>query len=112
MVELNSGQLKIYEITPSKSTGGKPIETLSFKKNAWYGDLDIVTSEYYSAKQANTEIVKRVRILQDRSLTSLNIIVIDNKQYKVGRTFSGKNQNGMPITDITLERVVKSYEIT
>jgi SPP1 family predicted phage head-tail adaptor len=107
---MNDGKLKIYRKIPTQSAGGKPTEVLELYTTAFYGELSFTTAEYYEAKQAETEIVKKVRIHQDKTVCNKHVIIVDGTQYDVGRTFS-TDVKGIAITDITLERVTTQYDI-
>ncbi|MBR1540695.1 MAG: phage head closure protein [Clostridia bacterium] len=104
---LNDGILKIYKVNPGKTETGKPTKELELLCEAWFSDINNSISEFYSAKQADVEIEKRVEILQNKEVSSKDIVEIDNKQYSVGRIYHGYNKDGIPITDMTLEKVVK-----
>jgi len=107
---MNDGILEIYRKTPKKSAGGQPIEVLEPYAKAFYGELSFTASEYYQARQAETEIVKKVRIHQDKTICNKHVIIVDGVQYGVGRTYS-TDSKGIAITDITLERVTADYDI-
>ncbi len=104
---LDDGILKIYKVVPKKTKTGKPTKKLKHLVDAWYGIINTSISEYYDAKQADVDIELRVEILQNKEVTSKNIIVIDKEQYNVGRVYHGLDEDGIPITDITLEKVVE-----
>ena len=107
---MNDGKLYIYRKIPSKSAGGQPVEVLEFYKDAFYGELSFSATEHYAAKQAQTEIVKRVRIHQDKSICNKHVITLDGTQYDVGRVYS-TIVKGVAVTDIALERVTTQYDI-
>ena len=107
---MNDGILKIYRKIPAKSEGGMPIEVLEPYKTAFYGERSFVATEYYEAKQAETEIAKKVRIHQDKTICNKHVVIVNGTQYGVGRTYSG-DAKGIAITDITLERVTADYDI-
>jgi len=107
---MNDGILGIYRKIPTKSAGGKPIEVLEFCEEAFYGEISFKASEYYEAKQAETEIVKKVRIHQDKTICNKHVVIVGGVQYGVGRTYSTVAK-GIAITDITLERVTANYDI-
>jgi SPP1 family predicted phage head-tail adaptor len=107
---MNDGILTIYRKKPTKSESGKPIEILELHKKAYYGELSFTAAEYYTAKQEQTEIMKRVRIHQDKTICNKHVIVIDGIQYGVGRTYS-TDVKGIAVTDIALERVTTKYVI-
>ena len=105
---MNDGILEIYRKIPSKSAGGQPIEKLELYKTAFYGELSFTANEHYAAKQAQTEIVKRVRIHQDKIICNKHVIAVDSVHYEVGRTYS-TDVKGIAITDIALEKVTTQY---
>lgn len=107
---LDEGILEIYKIIPDKSDTGKPLKKLELYDKAWFGTINTSISEYYSAKQSDVSIDKRVEILQNKGVNTNDIIIIDNIQYNVGRVYHGTDEDDIPITDITLEKVVNNYE--
>ena len=105
------GKLNIYMKSVIKSAGGAPIEVLTFYRRVWYGEINFSVNEYYAAKQAETQVSRRIRIHQDRNIRGGRYaVIIDDVQYDVGRYFHGEDK-GVLITDITLEEAVKKYEI-
>ena len=109
---LDEGILKIYKVVPEKTSTGMPEKRLKYYDEAWYSTINNSISEYYKAKQADIEIEKRVEILQNKGVNTKDIITIDDIQYNVGRVFHGIDEDDIPITDITLEKVVNNYEIS
>jgi SPP1 family predicted phage head-tail adaptor len=107
---MNDGILEIYRKIPAQSEGGQPIEVLEIYGKAYYGELSFTAQEFYAAKQAETEILKKVRIHQDKTICNKHVIVVGGVQYDVGRTYSS-DYKGVAITDITLERVSALYDI-
>ena len=107
---MNDGMLEIYRKVQTKSDGGKPIEVIEPYTKAFYGELSFTAVEYYEAKQAETEIAKKVCIHQDKTICNKHVIIVDGTQYDVGRTFSTVKK-GIAITEITLERVTAAYDI-
>ena len=108
---MNDGILQIYQKIPTQNKSGQSIEVLKPYKNAFYGELSFVAKEWYEAKQSETEVAKRVRIHQDKSICNKHVIVVGGVQYEVGRTFSTTTRQGVAVTDITLERVTAKYDI-
>ena len=112
MVQLfNDGMLSIFQkvvIEDNHSVTDK--QPLKFMGYAFYGELSFTATEHYAAKQAETEILKKVRIRQDKNLCNKHIVQVDETFYEVGRTFSTV-EKGVAITDITLERVTTQYDV-
>jgi SPP1 family predicted phage head-tail adaptor len=107
---MNDGKLIIYRKIQTKSEGGKPLEVLELYKKAYYGEISFVVNEHYAAKQAESEVAKRVRIHQDKTVCNKHVIEVDGVRYDVGRTFSTVVK-GIAVTDIMLERVTTNYDI-
>lgn len=107
---LDDGNLKIYKVCPKKSKTGKPIKELVYLDEAYYSIINDSISEYYKAKQADVQIDLRVEILQNKRIHSNDIIIIDDEKYEVGRIYHGTDEDGIPITDITLAKAVEDYE--
>ena len=105
----NDGQLEIYSKVSKEGEGGKPFEVLKPYATAYYGEIGFTVEEYYTARQTETEVVKRIRIHQDKSISNKHVIVIDGIQYNVGRTYSA-TVKGIAVTDITLEEVSTKYD--
>ena len=84
------------------------MEVLELYKTAFYGEISFTANEHYAAKQAQTEIVKRVRIHQDKTICNKHVIAVDGVRYEVGRTYS-TDVKGISITDIALEKVTTQY---
>ena len=107
---LDDGILEIHKVIPGKSKTGKPIKTLELFHEAYYSIIGDSISEYYQAKQADVQIELRVEILQNKQIHNNDVCIIDKQQYKIGRIYHGNDENGRPITDITLEKDVEKYD--
>ncbi|MCL2197309.1 MAG: phage head closure protein [Defluviitaleaceae bacterium] len=107
----DDGRLTIYKKDVADGKNGvfdnAPLEEVG---TAYYGEISFTAEEYYLAKQANTEITKRVQIHQDKSIGNNHVIIIDKTQYNVGRTYSTVKK-GVAVTEISLERVIQDYDI-
>ena len=108
---LDDGLLTIYEkIVTDENRGALDVTPLKKVGTAFFGEISFTAVEYYAAKQAETAIVRRVQIHQNKSIGNNHVIVIGNTQYDVGRTFSTITK-GVAVTEITLERVTRKYDI-
>ena len=106
----DDGILEIYRKVPGKSASGQPVDKIKKHATAYYGELSFTATEHYSAKQAATNIAKKVRIHQDKTICNKHVIIVDEVQYDVGRTYS-TIVKGIAITDVTLERVTAVYDV-
>ena len=107
----NDGILYIYQkivtVDNHSETDSQPLELVG---TAYYGERSFTANEHYAAKQSETEIVKKVRIHQNKNICNKHIIRVGDTLYEVGRTFS-TDEKGVAITDIALERVTNQYDI-
>jgi SPP1 family predicted phage head-tail adaptor len=107
----NDGILKIYQKVISDDNRGVMSKTLlELIGEAFYGEMSFTAVEHYEAKQSETAIDKRVRIHQNKNICNKHVIVLDDTQYDVGRTYSSIVR-GIAVTEITLERVTTQYDI-
>lgn len=115
---LDKGFCSIYEVTNTAAAGDMPIEGLTLKYQSWYGELDFSTVPYQAEFQEDVEISARVRIIQNRSISNHDVAILSNVlpppsdaiQYRIVRAYHGiDDENGQPITDLSLEKVVQQY---
>jgi len=111
MMMFNDGLLNIYrKVVTDDNHSVMDSQTLELVGTAFFGELSFTATEHYGAKQSETEILRKVRIHQDKSICNKHIVGVSGTLYEVGRTFSAI-EKGVAITDITLERVTTQYDI-
>jgi len=107
----DDGLLTIYKkIVTDNNRGVLDVTPLEKVGEFFYGELSFTANEYYLAKQADTLIEKKIQIHQDKNIANNHVITIGDTQYDVGRTFS-TIKKGVAVTEITLERVTRKYDI-
>lgn len=112
---LDDGICTVFSLVDKAEPGGMPNLVPQEKTMAWFGYLDFATAEAWPTEgREETEVSTRIRILQDRSITNKDIVVLEEKhevdesmqQYEVMRAYHGHDdENGQPITDLTLKAV-------
>lgn len=112
---LDDGICTVFDLVDVAQPGGKPNLQPRFKTAAWYKELDFATSEAWPTdKREEIEVETRIRIHQDRSITNKNVVVLQEtetieegmQRLEVVRAYHGHDdENGMPITDLTLKAV-------
>lgn len=113
---LNGGVCSIFGTVDKSPPGGMPDIGYEMKSMCFFGLLDFATAEAWPTD--NREAVQadaRIRILQDRSVTNRDVVVLqegvyevtdDVERYEVTRAFHGHDdESGQPITDLTLRRL-------
>lgn len=110
---LDDGILKIFSVENIADKGMKPVYGLKFKSMHYFGFETVGVQRYYTAMHANSKITDLVRIWEDRSITGQDICILeDGKQYQCSFIQHMKDEDGLRITKITLERMEKEYVIS
>ncbi len=112
---LDDGICTVFELVDKAKPGGKPDLKPQEKIMAWFGYLDFATAEAWpTTGREETEVTTRIRIHQDRTITNKNVVVLQMthtieegmERLEVVRAFHGvDDDNGQPITDLTLKAV-------
>lgn len=114
---LDDGICTVFKLVDKSKPGDKPDQQPQEKSMAWFGFLDFATAEKWPTEsREETEVTTRIRILQDRTITNKNVVVLQEthsiepgmERLEVVRAYHGHDDdNGQPITDLTL-KVVKA----
>lgn len=104
---LDAGICTIYATANGAAAGGKPIEQLTQKFQSWYAELDFSSDPNYATDyREDVEASARIRIHQNRSITTRDAAKIGGQTFEIIRAYHGTDDdNGQPITDLTLRRV-------
>lgn len=112
---LDDGICTVFEMVDKAEPGGMPNLQPQEKSMSWFGFLDFATAEAWPTEgREETEVTTRIRILQDRSITNKNVVVLQEthtiepgmQQLEVVRAYHGHDdESGEPITDLTLKAV-------
>lgn len=106
----DDGTLNIYNTENIAPAGEKPITGLVYKSSHFFGYETIGMTRHYTAKQAHVIISDIVHVWQDRNIKSGDICILeDGLQYKCELVQHVLNEDGLPITRITLERLGEEY---
>ena len=117
---LDKAYCSVYGTDNEADPGGMPSQRRVLKYQAWYGELDFGTSPFYAEGQEDVEIAARIRIPQNRAVSSHDVVVLaptlspppDCRQYEITRAFHGTDEeSGQPITDLSLRRVDQIYDL-
>ena len=109
---LDDGILRIYRVEDVSEKGMKPVWKLKFKTRAYFGFETVGITRHYAAMRAGNKIAALVRVWQDRNICADDICILeDGAQYRCSFVQHMKNDDGLDITKITLERLEKDYGI-
>lgn len=111
-MSLDDGILTIYSLSNTSRNGRKPVETLAYVDTAYYGERTIGYNRVYAAKAVSQRVDKLVRIWRnDNVLAGMYVILEDSNQYRVDMVQHLLDDDGLKITDLTLSRLEKNYEL-
>lgn len=107
---LDAGICTIYSAQNNAPAGNKPIDTLTKKYESWYGELDFGSDPMYvSEYREDVEMSTRIRIMQNRTITARDAAMLSAQpgiKYEIVRVYhAADDDNGQPITDLSLRRV-------
>lgn len=105
----DDGIVKIYGTKDVSVPGAMPKIEQILKSEHFFGFDVLGYNRYYTALQAHQEISAVVNIPEwhDEGITSLDIAELENGQrYKIRMVQPMKDENGLKITKLTLEKVV------
>lgn len=109
---LDDGILKVYSVENVAEPGMKPVYGLKFKSEHFFAFETVGIQRYYTAMQANSKVTDLVRIWEDREVTGKDIRILEDKrQYECSFVQHMKDEEGLRITKITLERLEKEYVV-
>ena len=119
----DGGEVKIYKITDISQPGDMPVEGLALQSTCYFEERSIGMTRNYMAMQSNAKVDRLIRIWQDRAVTVDCVCVIFDGskvedyvevgvQYRVAANQHTVNENGLKVTDLTLERLGTLYDIS
>lgn len=109
---LNDGILTICSLKNTAAPGKMPAEKLAVKSKHWYGERTVGYGRYFTALQANNKIEMQARIWRDREILSTDYCVLeDGSQYQIRQVQHLLDEDGLPVTDLSLERLGEFYDV-
>ena len=61
----DDGKAKVYRKVHGKTESGRPVFELEYHGDAWYGDINFTTDEWYRNLQSLTKERRRIRSRAD-----------------------------------------------
>jgi hypothetical protein len=107
----DDGQVEIYGITNTASLGDMPKEGLLYGSSYWYEEKTVGVTRFYAALKTDVNLEMVIRIWRDKAIDTSQICIIDEIQYKIIQVQHGVNEDGLEITDLSLERLGEAYDI-
>ena len=99
----NDGSFFLFEI--SHTHDSFPVEKIKqlYDKPFFYQELSLTDNVVFENDKRDKKIVLKIRIPQDRDITSKNVLKINDEYYQVFNVYHFKNKDGYLQSDITLQ---------
>ena len=99
----NDGTFFLFEI--SHTDDSFPVEKIRqlYDKPFFYQELSLTDNVIFENDKRDKKIVLKIRISQDRDITSQNVLKINDEYYQVFNIYHFKNKDGYLQSDITLQ---------
>lgn len=99
----NDGFFNLYKIFHTESSF--PVERIKIDEEGdfYYNELSLSDDIIFENDKREKKIKLKIRIPQNRGITSLNVLKIDGNYYQVFNIYHFKNKDGYLESDITLQ---------
>lgn len=110
---LDSGILELYKLVNTAPNGNMPNEQLVYVDSAYYGERTVGYNRQYAAKAVNESVDKLIRIWRNESISAgMYVLLEDENQYQIDMVQHLLDDDGLKVTDLTLSRLEKNYELS
>jgi hypothetical protein len=109
----NDGVCGFYSVKNTAAAAKKPVETLELKRGGIrYTNRTVGISRFWSAKQANVQIDRLLRMPYCAAVSTQDVAVTeDGTQYSI-KQIQCPEDIYPPVMDVSLEKVVQRYDTT
>lgn len=77
----------------------RPAVVYTSKRKLFYEELGITAQEKYLSQQAKTDVVRRIKIRWDKTITEkLNAVMIDSVTYNITRIYTNMDTREMELS--------------
>lgn len=109
---LDSGLVRICSLQKINENGGMPKFSLVEQFTVFFQERTIGVNRLYAALGANRQIDALIRIWENREvLTDMYCVLEDGTQFRISQIQHLKDDDGLKVSDLTLERVGTFYDI-
>ena len=117
----DDGIVGVYELTQTKIPGKMPVDNLSLCERFYFGYENLGITRYYTALQAKQQIESVISIPGWHPIAANRHIAIiadengeisaDAVQYRIVMVQPTKDEDGLRITRLSLERIGEKYAV-
>lgn len=90
---------ELLDIKESQDINDRPVTIYTKKRTIFYEELGVTAQEKYLSQQAKTDVVRRIKVRWDKSITEkFNAIRIDNVSYRITRIYTDMDKREMELS--------------
>lgn len=108
----DAGTVKICKLENKAESGQMPKETLVQVSEYLFGERTVGYGRQYAAKGVNEQVDMLIRIWQDRTIRIGMYALIDEEQYRLDNVQHLLDDDGLRVTDLTLQRMEDLYDVS
>ena len=106
------GLLTVYNLKNTAEKGLMPKEELVKLCEEYYGERTIGVTRQYAALGADRRVDLLLRIWRNNDVfPGQYVIPDDGMQYRIDFVQNTKDEDGLPVSDLTLVRLEKNYDV-
>lgn len=106
----DDGQVEIYKPTNTASAGNVPKWRMDYLSAYWYEERALGVTRFAAALKTDVKLEMLIRIWRDKSIDTSQICKIDGVQYRIFQIQHVFNEDGLEVTDLSLEKVGDLYD--
>ena len=90
---------ELLDIKSGTDENDRPTTVYEFKRSIFYEELGVTSQEKYLSQQAKTDVVRRIKVRWDKSITEkLNALKIDSVTYNITRIYIDSDTREMELS--------------
>lgn len=90
---------KLLDIVETVDDHDRPVTEYQENRDLWYQDIGVTAQEKYLSQQAKTEVIRRIKIRLDKSITEkLSAVRIDSVAYNITRIYTNVDDREMELS--------------
>lgn len=90
---------ELLDIKSGTDENDRPTTVYEFKRSIFYEELGVTSQEKYLSQQAKTDVVSRIKVRWDKSITEkLNALKIDSVTYNITRIYIDPDTREMELS--------------
>lgn len=90
---------ELLDVKNELDLNDKPITIYTSKRSIFYEERGVTAQEKYLSQQAKTDVVRRIKVRWDKSITEkFNAVKIDSVTYRITRIYTDLDKREMELS--------------